>query len=173
MTQNVKWHKMSNDTKCQMSRNINVIKCQMSWSVYCHEMPIVMKCQMSWNAKCHEMPNIMKCWCWCWIYDSRQKHRRYTLRSVQSSPGRSFLPLEGEAIIVMDCAIASPYVRKVMYYYHYYFSCCWYRFAFGRIEVAQNSFLIMWFMASPSLASSPQIQGKIWINLLECTIPPP
>ena len=30
---------------------------------------------------------------------------------------------EGEAIIVMDCAIASPYVGKVMYYYHYYFYC--------------------------------------------------
>ena len=30
---------------------------------------------------------------------------------------------EGEAIIVMDCAIASPYVANVMYYYHYYFYC--------------------------------------------------
>ena len=32
---------------------------------------------------------------------------------------------KGEAIIVMDCAIASPYV---MYYYHYYFYCCYHHF---------------------------------------------
>ena len=65
-----------------MSRN--VMKCQESWNVKCHEMSNVMKCQLSWNVKCHEMSNamkwqmswnVMKYWCWCWIFDPKQKHQ--------------------------------------------------------------------------------------------------
>ena len=52
----------------------------MSWNVDCHEMSIVMKCQISWNADADGGS----------LTPSR-KIRRYTLRSVQSSPGRSFL----------------------------------------------------------------------------------
>ena len=55
------------------------VKCQMSWNVKCHEMSNVMKCQMSWNADAGAGS----------MTPSRNT-RRYTLRSVPSSPGRSF-----------------------------------------------------------------------------------
>ena len=71
------------------------MKWKMSWNGKCCDMPIVMKCQMSWNVKCHEMSNVMKCQI-SWKPDAgsmtpSRNTRRYTLRSVQSSPGRSFL----------------------------------------------------------------------------------
>ena len=53
--------------KCQMSWYVkchemsNVIKCQMSWNVKCHKMSNVIKFQMSWNVKCREMSNVMLC----------------------------------------------------------------------------------------------------------------
>ena len=98
---------MSNDTKCQMTQNVkwqkwqmmmtNFLKCQESWNVKCHEMSIVMKCQLSWNVNCQQMPNVMKCPI-SWNADANagsmtpsRNTQRYTLRSVQSSPRRSFL----------------------------------------------------------------------------------
>ena len=38
----------------------NVMKCQVSWNVKCHETSNIMKSQMSWNAKCHETSDVMK-----------------------------------------------------------------------------------------------------------------
>ena len=58
---------MSNIMKCQMSWNVkchemsNVMRCLMLWNVKCYEISNDMKCQMSWNVKCHEMSNVMKC----------------------------------------------------------------------------------------------------------------
>ena len=66
MTQNVKWHKMWNDTEGQMTQNEKF-----------KEMT-----QMSWKVKCQ-----------CQSMTPSRNDRRYTLRSVQSSPGRSFLIL--------------------------------------------------------------------------------
>ena len=116
MTWNVKLHEISNDMKSHLT--LNVMKCQMLWNVKshemsndkCHEMTNVMKCQTSWNVKRHEMSNIMKCQT-SWNVKSHEMSkvncdeitkvmkipikntRRYTLRSVPSSPGRSFLHL--------------------------------------------------------------------------------
>ena len=71
---NVKCHEVSNITKCKMPRNDKF-----------HEMSIVIKCQMSWNVKYHEMLIVD-----AGSMTSSRNTRRYTLRSVQSSPGRSF-----------------------------------------------------------------------------------
>ena len=68
----------------------NVMTCQMSWNVKCHEMSNVMKCQMSWNVKCHEMSNVIKCkMSWNAGADAgymtpSRNTRSYTLRSVPS-----------------------------------------------------------------------------------------
>ena len=69
---------MSRNDKCH--EMINVMKCQMSRNDKCHEMTNVIKCQMSWNADAGSMT-------------PSRNTRRYTLRSVPSSPGRSFLLL--------------------------------------------------------------------------------
>ena len=61
----------------------NVMKCQESWNVKCHEMSDVMKFKMSWNA--HADAGSMT---------PSRNTRRYKLRSVPSSPGRSFLELD-------------------------------------------------------------------------------
>ena len=56
---NVKCHEMSNVMKCQMTWY--VIIHEMSWNIKCHKMSNVMIWQMSWNVKCHKISNIMKC----------------------------------------------------------------------------------------------------------------
>ena len=120
MTQNVKWHKVSNDTKCQMTQNIK-------W----HKMSNDTKFQMTRNDTWHmtydtwQMTNetwqmthetkfqiahythdtwhmIHDTWhmrydVWCMTHDAwwsmtpDRNTRRHTLRSVHSSPGRPFL----------------------------------------------------------------------------------
>ena len=92
---NVKSHEMS-----------NVMKCQLSWNVKCHEMSNVMKWLMSWNVKeswnvkCHQMSMVTKCQM-SWNADAgfmtpSRNTRSFTLRSVPSSPGRSFFIFWGE-----------------------------------------------------------------------------
>ena len=94
MPWNLKRHEISNDIKSQWHEMLNVTKYKMSWNVKCHEMSNVMKCKMSQHIKCHEK-FMMKCQI-SWNTDARSVTpnritRRYTLRSVQSSPWRSFL----------------------------------------------------------------------------------
>ena len=57
----------------------------MTWNLKWHEISNDLKSQRSWNVKCHEMSNDVGS-----MTPSRNT-RRYTLRSVPSSPGRSFL----------------------------------------------------------------------------------
>ena len=136
MSWNVKFYEIANVMKCQMSWNVkchemsnvkcheiaNVLNSQMSWNfkskmlwnVKCHEMSRVMKCQMSWNVKCHEMQNVMKCKM-SWNADAdagsmtpSRNTRRYTLRSVPSSPGRSFLSLSLYLSLFFDGQVMAP-----------------------------------------------------------------
>ena len=67
-----------------------IIYYQISWNVKCHEMSNVIKCQMSWTVKCNKMSNVMTCQI-SWNADAGyMTPSRNTLRSVPSSPGRSF-----------------------------------------------------------------------------------
>ena len=105
MTWNLKWYEISNDMKSHPIWNLkrheisNDMKSQMTWNVKSHKISNVMKCQMSWIVNCHKMPNVLKCQM-LWNADPdagsmtpSRNARRYTLRSVQSSPGRSFLSI--------------------------------------------------------------------------------
>ena len=77
MTQNVKWHRMSNDMKCQMTQNVKLHNCNYTE--------------------------------WCMMHDDgsmtpSRNDRRFTLWSVQSSPGRSFFTM---AIFTLMCFMLS------------------------------------------------------------------
>ena len=93
MSWNVKCYEIANVMKCQMPWNV---KCHEMSNVKCHEMSNVMKCQESWNVKCHEMSDVMKCKMSlnadadAGSMTPSRNTRRYTLRSIPSSPGRSF-----------------------------------------------------------------------------------
>ena len=136
ITRNVKWHKISNGTKCQMTQNVkwhkvsNDTKCQMTQNIKWHKMSNDTKFQMTRNDTWHmtydtwQMTNetwqmthetkfqiahythdtwhmIHDTWhmrydVWCMTHDAwwsmtpDRNTRRHTLRSVHSSPGRSF-----------------------------------------------------------------------------------
>ena len=133
ITRNVKWHKISNGTKCQMTQNVkwhkvsNDTKCQMTQNIKWHKMSNDTKFQMTRNDTWHmtydtwQMTN--KTWqmthetkfqiahythdtwhmrydVWCMTHDAwwsmtpDRNTRRHTLRSVHSSPGRSFFQFQ-------------------------------------------------------------------------------
>ena len=121
----------TNDMKCQMTWNVNWpemsidLKCQLTWNVYWPEMSIDLKCQLTWNDTWH-----MTHGTWHMSHDDillnisnlyadadaismtpSRNTRSYTLRSVPSSPGRSFSLL----------SILSP-IEKVFFLCNFYFS---------------------------------------------------
>ena len=81
----------------------NFMKCQESWNVKCYEMPNVMKCQISWNDD-------------AWSMTPSRNSRRYTLRSVQSSPGRSFFIWQ----LGLSVLMSSPHIATVIGKYFLY-----------------------------------------------------
>ena len=66
ITRNVKWHKISNGTKCQMTQNVK-------W----HKVSNDTKCQMTQNIKWHKISNDTK----------------YQISKYHSSPGRPFFDI--------------------------------------------------------------------------------
>ena len=112
MTRNVKWHKMSNDTKYQMAQNVkwheisNDTKWHMTYDTWqmtnetwqmTHEtkFQIAHYTHDTWHM-IHDTWH-MRYDVWCMTHDAwwsmtpDRNTRRHTLRSVHSSPGRPFL----------------------------------------------------------------------------------
>ena len=137
MTQNVKWHKVSNDTKCQMTQNIkwhkmsNDTKFQMTRNDTWHmtydtwqmtdktwQMTHETKFQVAhythdtWHDTWHMRYDV-----WCMTHDAwwsmipDRNTRRHTLRSVHSSPGRSFLINEASTFHYICLLYTSPSPR--------------------------------------------------------------
>ena len=112
MTQNIKWHKMSNDTKFQMTRNDTWHMTYDTWQMTNETWQMTHdKWHMKLNFKLHITHMSHMIWhmthdtwhmrydVWCMTHDAwwsmtpDRNTRRHTLRSVHSSPGRSFLLL--------------------------------------------------------------------------------
>ena len=104
-------HENSNDKKCQMTQNYQMTRMSNDTNVKCYEND--MKYQMTWNVKSHMTYDT-----WQAYADARYmtpNARSYILRSVSSSPGRSFSlgPSYGWVFKLKSCPSVCPSVSTL------------------------------------------------------------